>query len=324
VGRVLKSPDIPQEEEVRLETLRSLKILDTPQEERFDRLTRMAKRIFGVPIALVSLVDANRQWFKSCIGLEVSETSRDISFCGHAILGDEVFIIPDATQDKRFAENPLVLNEPTIRFYAGCPLKAWNGTKMGTLCIIDTVPRQFSDEDLRTLEDLASMVEREMAAVELATMDELTHISNRRGFMMLAQQSLNLCAREGIPASLVFLDLDKFKPINDMFGHAEGDRALIAFSDQMKATFRESDIYARLGGDEFVVLLTHISKEVAEDLVAKFAGLVDKYNKEANRGYDISFTYGIVEFEPDNHQNIDILLAEGDSSMYERKKAGKE
>lgn len=324
MGRVLKSPDIPQEEEVRLETLRSLKILDTPQEERFDRLTRMAKRIFGVPIALVSLVDANRQWFKSCIGLDVSETSRDISFCGHAILGDEVFIIPDATQDKRFAENPLVLNEPAIRFYAGCPLKAWNGTKIGTLCIIDTVPRQISDEDLRTLEDLASMVEREMAAVELATMDELTHISNRRGFMMLAQQSLNLCAREGIPASLVFLDLDKFKPINDIFGHAEGDRALLAFADQMKATFRESDIYARLGGDEFVVLLTHISKEVAENLVAKFAGLVDKYNKEANRGYDISFTYGIVEFEPDNHQNIDILLAEGDSSMYERKKAGKE
>ena len=324
MGRVLKSPDIPQEEEVRLETLRSLKILDTPQEERFDRLTRMAKRIFGVPIALVSLVDANRQWFKSCIGLEVSETSRDISFCGHAILGDEVFIIPDATQDKRFAENPLVLNEPAIRFYAGCPLKAWNGTKIGTLCIIDTVPRQISDEDLRVLEDLASMVEREMAAVELATMDELTHISNRRGFMLLAQQSLNLCAREGIPASLVFLDLDKFKPINDTFGHAEGDRALLAFADQMKATFRESDIYARLGGDEFVVLLTHISKEVAENLVAKFAGLVDKYNKEANRGYDISFTYGIVEFEPDNHQNIDILLAEGDSSMYERKKAGKE
>ena len=324
MGCVLKSPDIPQEEEARLDTLRSLNILDTPQEERFDRLTRMAKRIFGVPIALVSLVDANRQWFKSCIGLDVSETSRDISFCGHAILGDEVFIIPDATQDKRFAENPLVLNEPAIRFYAGCPLKAWNGTKIGTLCIIDTVPRQFSDEDLRTLEDLASMVEREMAAVELATMDELTHISNRRGFMLLAQQSLNLCAREGIPASLVFLDLDKFKPINDIFGHAEGDRALLAFADQMKATFRESDIYARLGGDEFVVLLTHTPKEVAEDLVAKFAGLVDKYNKEANRGYDISFTYGIVEFEPDNHQNIDILLAEGDSSMYERKKAGKE
>lgn len=97
----LKKPDTPQDELARLETLRSLAILDTPPEERFDRLTRMAKRLFGAPIALVSLVDENRQWFKSCIGLDVDQTQRDISFCGHAILGDDPFVIPNASEDER-------------------------------------------------------------------------------------------------------------------------------------------------------------------------------------------------------------------------------
>lgn len=244
----MKKPEIAQDEQVRLETLRSLSILDTPPEERFDRLTRMAKRLFGVPIALVSLVDQNRQWFKSCVGLELSETSRDISFCGHAILGNEIFIIPNAIEDTRFADNPLVMDEPHIRFYAGCPLTAPDGSKLGTLCIIDQQPRSFGNEDLDVLKDLASMVERELAAVQLATLDELTNISNRRGFMLLAQHSLKTCARQKIPAALVFLDLDKFKPINDKFGHAEGDRALITFASQMKSIFRDSDVFARVGG----------------------------------------------------------------------------
>ena len=106
----MKNPDIPQDEKARLETIRSLDILDTVPEERFDRLTRMAKRLFGVSIAVVSIVDENRQWFKSCMGLGASETSRDISFCGHTILGNGVFIIPNASEDPRFADNPLVVN----------------------------------------------------------------------------------------------------------------------------------------------------------------------------------------------------------------------
>lgn len=315
----MKKPDIPQQEEARLKALGSLNILDTPHEERFDRLTRMAKRMFRVPIALVSLVDENRQWFKSCVGLDVSETPRDISFCGHAILGNEVFLIPDATKDERFADNPLVLNEPYIRFYAGCPLRSLNGSKLGTLCIIDREPRNFSEEDLHTLKDLASMVERELAALELATVDDLTNLANRRGFMLLAQHSLNLCARQKIPATLVFIDLNKFKLVNDTFGHAEGDGVLIAFANQMKKNFRDSDLYARLGGDEFVALLINTSKKLAEGAVATLLQSLEKYNQETNRGYEISFSYGIVEFNHDNHQTIEALLADGDSLMYERK-----
>lgn len=317
----MKKPDTPRDELARLETLRSLAILDTPPEEHFDRLTRMAKRLFGVPVALVSLVDENRQWFKSCIGLYVNETPRDISFCGHAILGDEPFIVPNASEDERFADNPLVLQEPHIRFYAGCPLKAPDGRKLGTLCIIDQKPRSLGKDDFEALVDLASMAEREFSALQLATMDELTNISNRRGFMLLAQHSLHFCTRQNFSASLVFMDLNHFKPINDKFGHVEGDRALTVFAGQLKEMFRDSDIIARLGGDEFTVLLANTSKETAERSVARFRESLDKANREVNRGYDISFSYGIVEFCPDKHRTIDALLAEGDALMYLAKKS---
>ena len=315
----MKIPDSPPDEEARLKALRSLNVLDTPSEDRFDRLTRLAKRMFDVPIALVSLVDENRQWFKSCIGLNVSETPRDISFCGHAILGNEIFIIPDATEDERFSDNPLVLNEPYIRFYAGCPLRYLDGSMLGTLCIIDTQPRVLNREDLDALKDLAELAEHELMAVQLATLDELTKISNRRGFIKLAQHSLDICSRHNISASLVFFDLNKFKSINDTFGHSEGDKALIAFSDQMKNTFRDSDVIGRLGGDEFAVLLTDTSLEPAEKTVSRLRVSIELYNKESNLGYEISFSEGIVAIDHGKNISLESLLNQADSLMYEKK-----
>ncbi len=317
----MKVPRTPDNEQARIDTLRSLCLLDTPSEERFDRITRMAKRLFDVPIALVSLVDENRQWFKSCIGLEVSETPRDISFCGHAILGSDLFIIPNVLEDERFADNPLVVNEPHIRFYAGCPLKGPDGQKMGTLCIIDQRPRKFTDDDLEALEDLSNMVERELAAVQLATLDQLTNISNRRGFIMLAQHSLHLCSRQHIPASLVFMDIDKLKPINDSFGHAEGDRALVIFAQKIASVCRESDVFARLGGDEFTVLLTNTSKARAEKIIARLQQSVSHYNDANDHGYDIEFSSGIVEYQPGSHPTVESMLADADSLMYKLKKS---
>jgi len=134
------TPPLPADEPTRLDTLRSLRILDTPPEERFDRLTRLARRLFGVPGAVVSLVDAERQWFKSCDGLAASETPRDISCCGHAILSDDIMLVPDAGADVRFHDNPLVTGDPNIRFYAGCPLTVTNGSRLGTLCLPRSPP----------------------------------------------------------------------------------------------------------------------------------------------------------------------------------------
>jgi GAF domain-containing protein len=162
---------IPANEPDRLAALQELRILDTPAEERFDRLTRIARDLFQVPIALVSLVDAKRQWFKSKIGLDASETPRAISFCGHAILGNDPFVVENAVEDSRFADNPLVTAPPGIRFYAGMPLRSVTGTKLGTLCIIDRTPRRFSADDARRLRDLAAWAERELnlsVAIEAA------------------------------------------------------------------------------------------------------------------------------------------------------------
>lgn len=315
----MKTPDFPPAEVARLETLRSLDILDTPQEERFDRLTRMAKRLFNVPIALVSLVDENRQWFKSCIGLPVSETPRDISFCGHAILGDGIFIIPDAAADERFHDNPLVVNEPNIRFYAGCPLRTLNGGQMGTLCIIDDKPRDFGDDDLSALKDLAAMAEQELAALQLAVLDELTEISNRRGFMTLVGHAIRMCVRQKMSASLVFFDLDKFKLINDAHGHVEGDRALVTFASILHKTLRESDLVARIGGDEFAALLLDTPKALAIDVITRLQARVDEYNQQASHDYKIDFSFGIVDFDPLVHADVEALLADGDALMYECK-----
>jgi GAF domain-containing protein len=158
----MQAPETPSNEALRIETLRQFLILDTPPEERFDNLTRAAAAFFRVEIAVVSLVDVNRQWFKSICGLDATETPRDISFCGHAILQDQVMMIEDALLDERFADNPLVTGEPKIRFYAGAPLKAKNGVNVGTLCLIDRHPKTLSSMDIEMLQDMARVVVGEL------------------------------------------------------------------------------------------------------------------------------------------------------------------
>jgi phosphoribosyl 1,2-cyclic phosphodiesterase/DNA-binding response OmpR family regulator len=152
----------PADEPERVRALHDLAILDSPPEERFDRITRLARRLFDMPIALVSLVATERQWFKSRQGLDIPETSRDSSFCAHAILDEGVFVVGDASLDPRFAENPLVTGTPRIRFYAGRPVRSGN-FRVGTLCLIDQTPRQLGADDMEVLEDLAALVESELA-----------------------------------------------------------------------------------------------------------------------------------------------------------------
>lgn len=316
----MQSPAIPNNEKSRLETLRALKILDSNPEERFDRLTRLAKRLFGSSIALISLVDADRQWFKSSFGLEVKETSRELSFCGHAILGDEIFEVSDATLDSRFADNPLVTDSPNIRFYAGCPLTVSNGSKLGTLCILDQEPRNFNEDDKVLLRDLARMVEVELSALQLATTDELTLLSNRRGFETLGQHALSVCKRLNLPASMLFFDLNKFKQINDQFGHAEGDRALTSFSNILLEVFRDSDVIGRLGGDEFVVLLTNSNSIESKAVIERLSSLVASHNEIEKRGYDISYSLGLVQYNPEIHPSISKLLDDADKLMFMDKK----
>ena len=326
----MKAPDLPDNEDARLQALRQLDILDTPAEERFDRLARMARRLFDAPIALVTLIDQNRQWFKASSAPDGYENPgqvpREITFCGHTIAQDDILVIPDALADGRFIDNPMVVGPPNIRFYAGCSVTDGNKHNVGTICILDQTPRDFSAEDVQLLRDLGAMVERELAAVRMATIDDLTGIANRRGFMTMAQHALQCCQRQHAPVCLAFLDLNKFKYINDNYGHAEGDTALKFFADQLRRHFRESDLCARLGGDEFVVLLTNTDIARANELTRRLTAALQASPLEANPqgvdavSYNLSFCHGVVEYDPQKHPSIDDLLEEGDQLMYQDKK----
>ncbi len=314
----MNKPPVPLDETQRLMSLHSLRILDTTPEERFDRITRMAQRYFDVDICLISLVDTGRQWFKSRQGLDACETSRDISFCGHAILEDAVFVVEDASLDRRFADNPLVTGAPDIRFYAGCPVRGPGGHRIGTLCLIHSTPRGLSTDDVKTLRDFAAMVEDELALLSQTSVDELTGLSNRRGFNAIAGHILPLCRRIGTPAELLFFDLDGFKQINDDIGHEAGDRLLCQFATLLTKCFRTADVVARLGGDEFVVLMagSDSSSTAALDRLECMSRSSEAFGAEQLR-----WSVGRVDFDPDRHSDVDALLADADRRMYEDKNA---
>ncbi|MGI9205950.1 MAG: GGDEF domain-containing protein [Woeseiaceae bacterium] len=310
-------PTIPIDETARLLSLHSLRIMDTPSEERFDRITRMAQRMFGVEICLISLVDSDRQWFKSKQGLEACETPREISFCGHAINADEILIVGDARTDPRFSDNPLVTEAPYIRFYAGCPIRGPRGHRIGTLCLIDSEPRGLTIEDQETLRDLAAMVEDELQVASQVTVDDLTKIANRRGFNMVARHMLSLCRRTDTEAELVFFDLDGFKSLNDTHGHQTGDDMLAYFAGLLVKCFRTADVIARLGGDEFVVLMTasHEASEIALGRLDKLAAEADSAAKKK-----LAWSAGAVSFNQDRHDSVERLLEDADAQMYANKK----
>lgn len=316
----MKAPSIPDNELKRQAALESLNILDTDAEERFDRLTSLAANIFQVPIALVSLLDKDRQWFKSCQGLSERQTPRNISFCGHAILGDDIFVIEDTLEDVRFVDNPLVTGEQAIRFYAGFPIRHPDGSKLGALCIKDTQPRVFSKKERQILIDLAKIAEHEIFVTELATMDELTNIYNRRGFATAGKRLLNLCQRRSLTAALIFIDLNGFKKINDDYGHAEGDNALIAFANMLDECCRESDLVARMGGDEFILLLADIIPTAVEQFMQRFKRMVSYSNIQRELNYELSYSSGIVFTDSEYNASLEELIAKGDELMYQRKK----
>lgn len=189
----------PANEDLRLEALRRYHILDTAPEEAFDDLTFVASQVCGTPIALVSLVDAERQWFKSHLGLAATETHRDMAFCAHAIQTEDTFVVPDATQDERFHDNPLVTGGPDIRFYAGSRITTPDGFHLGTLCVIDTKPRDFPPEQQRVLEALARQVSRlldlRQAAAQLA--DALEHMRTLHSFLPICSYCKGIRDEEG-------------------------------------------------------------------------------------------------------------------------------
>ncbi len=299
------------DEESRLRVLHALNLLDTSDEERFDRVTRLARRLFGVRIALFSLVDAERQWFKSSQGLDVRETPRNVSFCSHAIDQDETLVVHDARQDARFSDNSLVTGPPRIAFYAGAPVRATNGSKLGTLCLIDSTPRAMSTDETRLLKHLAQLIETELANDSNTVTDTLTGLLNRQGFEQRASQLLQICNRFNLAADMLFFDIDHFRDYNRKYGEPAGDRCLASFSRTLQETFHHADLMTRFGSDEFVVLLVDRSPHEVEELQQQ---LHQRFSTSLEAPMDYSNGHAVLTAGA--HHDLQRLLAQADQDMY--------
>ncbi len=299
---------VPDNENERLSVLRAHQILDTPNDEAFDRMTRLASSILKMPIALVSLVDQDRQWFKSRVGLDAEETPREQAFCAHTIMNDEVMVVPDALADPRFSENPLVTADPNIRFYAGAPLTTCDGYNLGTLCVIDRSPRELDDEQKYFLRNLASMVVSQMELRLRKSTDPLTGAFTDRYFMEAGDKELHNAGILGQPFSVGIIDVDGFASINDDYGAEAGDAVLMALARLVESHTRPQDIIARLGDHEFAVLMPEIAEADAREVFARIREGAAHLDLEVNgRRLTIAVTIGVTASRADDSEFQDAV-----------------
>jgi diguanylate cyclase (GGDEF)-like protein len=319
------APIGPNEPE-RLRALGKLEILDTPPSEVFDCFVRIARQLFDTPIAAISLVDADRQWFKAIEGGSRRETPRDWAFCGYTILNpDQVLCVPDAAIDERFADNPLVTGPTGFRFYAGAPLVDVNGHALGALCVIDKRPRAPDEAALRQLRDLATCV---TAALRLhgalhrladeALRDPLTGLPNRRVFDATLQ-----ALGPGAAATLFMLDLDHFKAVNDAFGHQGADAALREVARRLRRIKRRPNKAFRLGGDFFGLLVTGMQDEAAAaELAAEIHGAMADPFLLDGQAVPLRASIGVATM-PTHARTASQMLHAADAALYAAKRAGR-
>lgn len=319
---IVPRPDAHREQE-RLATLDRVDLLDTPTEEGFDRITRLARRIFKAPMSTITLIDGHRQWFKSRQGIGFPETERSASICSIAIEQDPPLVIPDTLRDPRVSSNPFIVGSPFIRFYAGAQLRSPEGHPLGTLCVMDIEPRSFDAEQTAILADLAMMVMREVELRAVAMTDSLTGALSRRAFKEEGQRALELAKRHKHNTSCVLLDLDHFKRINDTYGHGVGDLVLRATIGICREHIRTADLIGRVGGEEFAILLPHTAQPaalaVAEKLRVALGGIEVQAGDEA---VGASASFGVATTEAGVH-DLDELLRRADKALYVAKDAGR-
>lgn len=345
---------LPDNETRRLKALREYDILDTGDEQGYDDITFLASQICGVPIAAMTLVDESRQWIKSRIGLEGREGPRDDAFCAYTILHPgEMLVVPDATEDARFADNPTVLGDPSIRFYAGAPLVTPEGDALGALCVVDRVPRRLTDQQMAALRALSRQVmaqlELRRALGELKThfserrdyqtklevyqrkleaanadlsiasrTDKLTQLSNRGNFDEVLSDEFERSRRRRFPLSVLLIDVDYFKQINDTFGHPTGDEILREVAKVIGDSVRPTDTAARYGGEEFAVVLPNAGEEEALVVAERIRRAIE-HHPWVHRAVTVSVGAKTLGDEPDPYT----LTASADAALYTAKITGR-
>lgn len=306
----------------RLAALARYDILDSPADGAFDRITELVRAVLGVPICAVSLVDVDRQWFKSHPGVDASETSREIAFCDHTIRGRDPMIVRDASIDSRFRENPLVTGDLGIASYAGVPLETPDGYNIGTLCAIDTRPRDFDPGQIAILKSLAALVVDQLELRNMADRDSLTGALTRRAFVAEVEKKITLFDRSQRPAALVMLDIDHFKRVNDTYGHAAGDKVIRAVVEACQGTRRPADTLGRLGGEEFCLLLAETTEAAAIHAAQRFCCALRNLVIVNDPPLSVTASFGVAAIGADR-MTSDLWLAAADSALYEAKRGGR-
>lgn len=333
----------PKNEVERVQALKSLQVLDTPINPIFERITRITKQIFGVPVVAISIIDSERQWFKSTQGMNVCENDLSTSFCSHTILQNDVFVVPDSLKDERFFDNPCVYNDPHARFYAGCPVKSADGYNIGTLCIIDSRPRDLTQEEKDSLRDIAILVQDELQkyhhsythlqvikeldqAKRAKLIDPLTGAWNRAGMELNLSESIKEAKEHKHNLVIGLYDIDNFKKVNDTYGHNAGDMVIREVCKTMVMSLDEEDIVGRWGGEEFVIILKTTSDY--SDVLRKIDNGRAQVNMQPiifdDKKIPVSITIGLKIFDyNDAEKTLTELISQADSALYIGKNSGK-
>jgi len=318
---------IPDDEPQRLKAVRAYEVLDTAPELEFDALTRVASHAFATPIALVAMMDSDRLWFKSKLGLDIPQLDRRIAFCAYAIMRpSEPLVVEDLLADERFADNPLVAGEPRIRFYAGAPIVDPGHHALGTIAVLDSQPRTFSAAQRSTLMDLSTLVmtalearRRALDLERLAMTDHLTGVASRAKCEMAILSELRHAERSQHPFGVLLMDLDGFKDVNDTFGHAAGDEVLCEVARRLSLLARHGDTVARLGGDEFAVVMREGDDGAAAALAARIRNSVQlPITLSGGNSVCVGISVGAASYT-NLVSSVEALLSQADQALYQAK-----
>lgn len=312
------------DEKRRLDVLRGYAIVDTPADERFDNLTRMAQVLTGAPIAAISLIEKDRLWLKSKLGLECTEVPRSLTFCNHTIIEQGPVVVCDATADDRFRDNPLVLQAPNVRFYAGMPLITKENAILGALFVFDTRTRpSLLPHERDGLYALSRIVVDAIELHSLATHDSLTNVLTNGALRRAAKKQLDHEKRHNRPLSIIAIDIDHFKGVNDEHGHAAGDAVLREVAAVLRSGSRPTDIVGRIGGEEFVVVLPETGIDGAMDYAERLrARLASASIPTTNEPLKVTASLGVSQVNALS-ETFEEVLERADKALYRSKKAGR-
>lgn len=305
----------------RLAALNRYEVLDTPKEPAFDRITALVQKVLDVPICAVSLIDAQRQWLKACVGVGGLELPREIAFCSHTIQQREPFLVTDALTDERFRDNPLVVGDPHIRSYVGVPLSTPDGYNVGSLCAADTKIRVFTADQVVMLQSFAALVVDELELRRIAHTDHLTEAATRRSFLLEMEKAIAQYRRNGTSSALIVLDVDHFKRVNDTYGHPTGDNVLCTVASVLQGELRVNDLLGRLGGEEFGIVLRGATLPEAFQSAERLRAALVSAEIAHETPFRVTASFGVAVL--DDGTSPEDWLAEADQALYEAKRGGR-